>query len=194
MNWGILEDYLGTTWRLLEDYYRTIRKQPGGFLRPTCWSFWCNLGHLVTAFLLSLAQLGPLDEYLMTSSKLLLSEQTYSPSGQQRLFFFRCLLHLWFEDLINREKILHVREAIVSEKCSFFEHCSKGLWPPPPFIWTFVLFCRGCFLNAFLSIWYNVPILPPNFTINASNVGVRKAPCKKSFGILASNWTPPKIK
>ena len=24
--------------------------------------------------------------------------------------------------------------------------------PPPPFIWTFVLFCRGCFLNAFLSI------------------------------------------
>ena len=86
MNWGILEDYLGTTWRLLEDYYRTIRKQPGGFLRPTCWSFWCNLGHLVTAFLLSLAQLEPLDEYLMTSSKLLLSEQTYSPIGQQ-LFF-----------------------------------------------------------------------------------------------------------
>ena len=66
--------------------------------------------------------------------------------------------------------------------------------PPPPFIWTFVLFCRGCFLNAFLSIWYNVPILPPNFTINASNVGVREAPCKKSFGILASYWTPPKIK
>ena len=40
----------------------------------------------------------------------------------------------------------------------------------------------------------NVPILPPNFTINASNVGVREAPCKKSFGILASYWTPPKIK
>ena len=50
-------------------------------------------------------------------------------------------------------------------------------------------------LNAFLQgvkIWYNVPILPPNFTINASNVGVREAPCKKSFGILASYWTPQK--
>ena len=55
-----------------------------------------------------------------------------------------------------------VREAPISKKCSFFEHCSKGLLPPPPFIWTFVLFCRGCFLNAFLSIWYNVPISPPN--------------------------------
>ena len=63
-----------------------------------------------------------------------------------------------------------LRDAPLSKKCSFFEHCSKGLWPPPPFIWTFVLFCRGCFLNAFLSIWYNVPILPPNFTINASKV------------------------
>ena len=41
----------------------------------------------------------------------------------------------------------HVRDAILSKKCSFFEHCSKGLWPPPPFIWTFVLFCRGCFLK-----------------------------------------------
>ena len=45
-----------------------------------------------------------------------------------------------------------VREAIAGEKWCFFEHCSKGLWPPPPFIWTFVLFCRGYFLNAFLSI------------------------------------------
>ena len=93
MNRGILEDYLGTTWRLLGDYLRTIWKQRGGFLRPTCWSFWnhfevtwCNLGHLVTAFLLSLAQLGPLDEYLTTSSKLQLSEQTFSPCGQQLLF------------------------------------------------------------------------------------------------------------
>lgn len=79
-------------------------------------------------------------------------------------------------------------------KVKFFWTLFKRPLTPPPFIWTFVLFCRGCFLNAFLSIWYNVPILPPNFTINASNVGVREAPCKKSFGILASYWTPPKIK
>ena len=45
-----------------------------------------------------------------------------------------------------------------------------------------------------MKIWYNVPISPPNFTINASNVSVRETPCKKSFGILASYWTPPKIK
>ena len=45
-----------------------------------------------------------------------------------------------------------IRDAFLSKKCSFFEHCSKGLWPPPPFIWTFVLFCGGYFLNAFLSI------------------------------------------
>ena len=32
---------------------------------------------------------------------------------------------------------------------------------------------------------------PKNGSIN---VGVREAPCKKSFGILASYWTPPKIK
>ena len=24
-----------------------------------------------------------------------------------------------------------LRDAILSKKCSFFEHCSKGLWPPP---------------------------------------------------------------
>ena len=46
-----------------------------------------------------------------------------------------------------RRKFFFLREAITREKCSFFEHCSKGLWPPPPFIWTFVLFCRGCFLK-----------------------------------------------
>ena len=57
--------------------------------------------------------------------------------------FKMCLFQNWWH---------LVREAPLSEKCSFFEHCSKGLWPPPPFIWTFVLFCRGCFLNAFLRI------------------------------------------
>ena len=56
------------------------------------------------------------------------------------------------------------------KKVQFFWTLFKRPLTPPPFIWTFVLFCRGCFLNAFLSIWYNVPILPPNFTINASKV------------------------
>ena len=92
----------------------------------------------------------------------------------------------------------YVREALPWEKCSFFEHCSKGLWPPPPFIWTFVLFCRGCFLNAFLSIDdappYTMARMSSPHLKCCINVGFREAPCKKSFGILASYWTPPKIK
>ena len=83
-----------------------------------------------------------------------------------------------------------LRDAITRENCSFFEHCSKGLWPPSPFYLNICHILQGVFLNAFLSIWYNVPISPPKCCIN---VGVREAPCKKSFGILASYWTPPKI-
>ena len=52
-----IEEYLRTTCGLLGDYLRTIWKQRGGFLRPTCWSFWnhfeatwCNLGHLWQLF------------------------------------------------------------------------------------------------------------------------------------------------
>ena len=32
----------------------------------------------------------------------------------------------------NGFPILAVRDAFLSKKCSFFEHCSKGLCPPPP--------------------------------------------------------------
>ena len=108
-SWWLLGDCLRTTWGLLGnnfglfgDYFENnsrTRRLGDRFLTifhhlvATCWSFWnhfeatwCNLGHLVTAFLLSLAQLGPLDEYLITSSKLQLSEQAFSPCGQQLLF------------------------------------------------------------------------------------------------------------
>ena len=77
------------------------------------------------------------------------------------------------------------------QKSAVFLNIVQKAFAPPPFIWTFVLFCGGYFLNAFLSI--------KNGSINVGvvgsiNVGVREAPCKKSFGILASYWTPPKIK
>ena len=70
------------------------------------------------------------------------------------LTVYTLIYRLYFaEDVFQIDTlIIQIRDAFVSKKCSFFEHCSKGLWPPPPFIWTFVLFCRGCFLNAFLSI------------------------------------------
>ena len=87
--------------------------------------------------------------------------------------------------------IVLIRDAPLSKKCIFFEHFSKGLGPPPPFIWTFVLFCRGCFLTMLKRIW-NICSSP--HLKCCINVGVREAPCKKSSGILASYWTPPKIK
>ena len=76
----------------------------------------------------------------------------------------------------------------------FWTLFKRPFTPPPPFIWTFVLFCGGYFLNAFLSIKriWNI-CSSPNLKC-CINVGVREAPCKKSFGILASYWTPPKIK
>ena len=39
-----------------------------------------------------------------------------------------------------------LREAILQEKCSFLNIVQKA-FDPPPFISTFVLFCRGCFLK-----------------------------------------------
>ena len=60
---------------------------------------------------------------------------------------------LFVDNCFKSVKVSTLREAITGEKWCFFEHCSKGLCPPPPpFIWTFVLFCGGYFLNAFLSI------------------------------------------
>ena len=38
-----------------------------------------------------------------------------------------------------------IREAPLSEKCSFFEHCSIGLWPPPLLIEHLSYFVGGVF-------------------------------------------------
>ena len=48
------------------------------------------------------------------------------------------------------------------KKVQFFLTLFKRPLTPPPFIWTFVLFCRGCFLNAFLSIknGYEIYVAP----------------------------------
>ena len=82
--------------------------------------------------------------------------EDYSPHGRDsRLTFFTRILYsvLFFYKAHVRLNIsfVHVntvfassniratmckcidklREALLSEKCSFFEHCSNGLWPPP---------------------------------------------------------------
>ena len=38
-----------------------------------------------------------------------------------------------------------LREALISKKCSFFEHCSKGLWPPPLLFEHLSYFAGGVF-------------------------------------------------
>ena len=38
-----------------------------------------------------------------------------------------------------------LRDALLSEKCSFFEHCSKGLWPPPLLFEHLSYFAGGVF-------------------------------------------------
>ena len=50
----------------------------------------------------------------------------------------------------RRLPLTAVREAIISKKCSFFNIVQKA-FDPPPFIWTFVLFCRGCFWQLWTS-------------------------------------------
>ena len=38
-----------------------------------------------------------------------------------------------------------IRDAILSKKCSFFEHCSKGLCPPPLLFEHLSYFAGGVF-------------------------------------------------
>ena len=40
-----------------------------------------------------------------------------------------------------------IRDALLSEKWSFFEHCSKGLWPPPPFYLNICPILQGVFFE-----------------------------------------------
>ena len=36
-----------------------------------------------------------------------------------------------------------LRDALLSKKCSFFEHCSKGLCPPPPLLFEHLSYFAG---------------------------------------------------
>ena len=50
---------------------------------------------------------------------------------------------LQFYDDIDDDRIIEFREAIAREKCSFFEHCSKGLRPPPPLLFEHLSYFAG---------------------------------------------------
>ena len=55
------------------------------------------------------------------------------------------LLEIFQMRLFSTAPVVHLREAIVSEKCSFFEHCSKGLCPPPLLFEHLSYFAGGVF-------------------------------------------------
>ena len=57
-----------------------------------------------------------------------------------------CRREHWVVTLMRRN-MMTIRDAILSKKCSFFEHCSKGLWPPPPFYLNICPILRGVFFN-----------------------------------------------
>ena len=51
---------------------------------------------------------------------------------------------------ISREQHDLLRDALPDQIVCFFEHCSNGLWPPPPRFWTFMLriFLKGYWKSA----------------------------------------------
>ena len=57
------------------------------------------------------------------------------------------LFHLKYVSFFNSPSL--IREAIPREKCSFFELCSKGLWPPPPLFEHLSYFAGAVFLTMF---------------------------------------------
>ena len=67
------------------------------------------------------------------------------------------------------------------EKSAVFLNIVQKAFDPPPLLFEHLsYFAGGVFCSPHLKC--------------CINVGFREAPCKKSFGILASYWTPPKIK
>ena len=121
------------------------------------------------------------------------------PKRSKTTFFLYLLLPLRaHKSTVWRGIISNKGSPPLKKSAVFFNIVQKPFDAPPPFIWTFVLFCRGCFLSCgdYLNDAppYTMARMSSPHLKCCINVGVREAPCKKSFGILASYWTPPKIK
>ena len=76
-------------------------------------------------------------------------------------------------------------------KVKFFWTLFKRPLTPPPFYLNICPILQGVF---FEHVYMYVYVCSSPHLKCCINVGIREAPCKKSFGILASYWTPPKIK
>ena len=101
---------------------------------------------------------------------------------------YKTYVQLWLDNYCDKGS--H-REG----KVKFFWTLFKRPLTPPPLLFEHLSFFAG---GVFLSIKNGSNITMARMSSPhlkcCINVGFREAPCKKSFGILASYWTPPKIK
>ena len=101
-----------------------------------------------------------------------------------------------FSSPMQRTLYLCYKGSRPFKKVQFFLTLFKRPLTPPPFYLNICPILQGVFFHVvnFLND------APPYAMARMSsphlkcciNVGFREAPCKKSFGILASYWTPPK--
>ena len=81
------------------------------------------------------------------------------------------------------------------KKSAVFLNIVQNAFDPPPFCLNICPILRGVFLYVVCMLYVCMGVFVCcMYVVCCINVGVREAPCKKSFGILASYWTPPKIK
>ena len=84
------------------------------------------------------------------------------------------------------------------QKSAVFFNIVQKAFDPPPLYLNICPILQGVFFHVvnFLNDAppYTMARMSSPHLKCCINVGFREAPCKKSFGILASYWTPPKIK
>ena len=145
VSWHSLQILVGTPWKyllvLLENRFAEF--QSSYQTKGSCPDFWrfrwfskkrsvvnvtcqCFLSRL--SCILYLAPIALVHEPIWTSC-------------QYIMYFF----WTWISSLSTFGLICEIRDAILSKKCSFFEHCSKGLWPPPPFYLNICPILQGVF-------------------------------------------------
>ena len=81
------------------------------------------------------------------------------------------------------------------KKSAVFLNIVQKAFDPLPLYLNICPILKGVFLYVVCMLYVCMGVFVCcMYVVCCINVGVREAPCKKSFGILASYWTPPKIK